>query len=180
MVDTAVINSQSCGAGGAGVGGVRKRRSDFIEGLQAARTAGLFEGLHYAVGQPSHVELVQRSVLTENAYHRKVREKMVKGISKNCGLMLARDHTRFSVFPQTARTGGEKQVALDQRPGVNLRGAALETPGNLWSVAPPGHYHRDGCRLRLTRPHVLEATCGAATAVGLQDTQPRGCHLQVS
>jgi hypothetical protein len=111
---------------------------------------------------------------------RKVREKMVKGNSKNRGLMLARDRARFSVFPQTARIGGEKQVARDQRPSVNLRGAALETPGNLWSVAPPGHYRRDGCRLRLTRPHVLEATCGAAAAVGLQDTQPRGCHPQVS
>jgi hypothetical protein len=105
---------------------------------------------------------------------------MVKGNSKNRGLMLARDRARCSVFPQTAGSGGEKQVARDQRPSVSLRGAALETPGNLWSVAPPGHYRRDGCRLRLTRPHVLEATCGAAAAVGLQDTQPRGCHLQVS
>jgi len=105
---------------------------------------------------------------------------MVKGDSKKRGLMLARDRARFSVFPQTARSGGEKQVARDRRPSVNLRGAALENPGNLWSVAPPGHYRRDGCRLRLTRPHVLEATCGAAAAVGLQDTQPRGCHRQVS
>ena len=105
---------------------------------------------------------------------------MVKGDSKKRGLMLARDRARFSVFPQTARSGGEKQVARGRRPSVSLRGAALETPGNLWSVAPPGHYRRDGCRLRLTRPHVLEATCGAAAAVGLQDTQPRGCHLQVS
>ena len=105
---------------------------------------------------------------------------MVKGDSKKRGLMLARDRARFSVFPQTARSGGEKQVARDRRPSVNLRGAALENPGNLWSVAPPGHYRRDGCSLRLTRPHVLEATCGAAAAVGLQDTQPRGCHRQVS
>ena len=105
---------------------------------------------------------------------------MVKGTSKNRWVMLARDRARFSVFPQTARSGGEKQVARDQRPSVSLRGAALETPGNLWSVAPPGHYRRDGCRLRLTGPHVLKATCGAAAAVGLQDTQPRGYHLQVS
>jgi hypothetical protein len=86
--------------------------------------------------------------------------------------MLARDRARFSVFPQTALSGGERQVARVQRPSVNLRGAALETPGNRWSVALPGHYRLDGCRLRLTRPHVLEATCGAAAAVGLQDTQP--------
>ncbi len=53
---------------------------------------------------------------------------MVKGDSKKRGLMLARDHACFSVFPQTARIGGEKQVARDRRSSVNLRGAALETP----------------------------------------------------
>ena len=67
-----------------------------------------------------------------------------------------------------------------RRPSVNLRGAALEIPGNRWCVALPGYYRRDGCSLRLDGPHVLEATCGTAAAVGLQDTQPRGCPRQVS
>jgi len=91
VVDAAVINSQSCGAGGAGAGGVRKRRSEFIEGLQAARTAGLFEGLHYAVGQPSHVELVPRSVLTENAYHRLAEDLAVSGPDVDRGMHLIQD-----------------------------------------------------------------------------------------
>ena len=91
MVDAAVINSQSCGAGGAVAGCVRKRRSDFIEGLQAARTAGLFEGLHYAVGHPSHVELIPRSVLTENAYHRLTEDLAVSGPDVDRGLHLIQD-----------------------------------------------------------------------------------------
>jgi hypothetical protein len=105
---------------------------------------------------------------------------MAKGNSKKHGLMLARDRARRSVFAQTARSCGERQVERVRRPSVNLRGAALETPGNRWSVALPGHYRRDGCRLRLDRPLVLEATCEAADAVGLQDTQQRVCPRQVS
>ncbi len=105
---------------------------------------------------------------------------MAKGNSKKRGLMLARDLARYSAFAQTALIGGERQVERVRRPSVNLRGAALETPGNRWSVALPGHYRRDGCRLRLDRPRVLKATREAAAAVGLQDTQPRGCPRQVS
>ena len=90
-VDVAVINSQSCGAGGAGVGGDRKRRSDFIEGLQAARAAGLFEELHSAVGQPSHLELEPRSVLTENVYHLLTEDLAVSGPDVDHGLHLIQD-----------------------------------------------------------------------------------------
>ena len=99
---------------------------------------------------------------------------------KERGLMPARDRARSSALSHTSLSGGEGQMVRARRLSVNLRGAAFETPGNRWSVALPGHYRRDGCRLRLTRPHVLKATCGAAAAVGLQDTQLRGCHLQVS
>ena len=106
--------------------------------------------------------------------------EMVKGVLKERGLMPARDRARSSALSHTSLSGGEGQMVRARRLSVNLRGAAFETPGNWWSVALPGHYHRDGCRLRLTRPHVLKATCGAAAAVGLQDTQPRGYHLQVS
>ena len=105
---------------------------------------------------------------------------MVKGVLKERGLMPARDRARSSALSHTSLSGGEGQMVRARRLSVNLRGAAFETPGNRWSVALPGHYRRDGCRLRLTRPHVLKATCGAAAAVGLQDTQPRGYHLQVS
>jgi hypothetical protein len=106
--------------------------------------------------------------------------EMVKGVLKERGLMPARDRARSSALSHTSLSGGEGQMVRARRLSVNLRGAAFETPGNRWSVALPGHYRRDGCRLRLTRPHVLKATCGAAAAVGLQDTQPRGYHLQVS
>ena len=105
---------------------------------------------------------------------------MAMGNSKKRGLMPGHGPTRHSALAQTAQSGGERQVERVRRPSVNLRGAALEIPGNRWSVALPGHYRRDGCRLRLDRPRVLKATRGAAAAVGLQDTQPRGYHLQVS
>ena len=102
------------------------------------------------------------------------------GNSKKRGLMPGHGPTRHSALAQTAQSGGERQVERVRRPSVNLRGAALEIPGNRWCVALPGYYRRDGCSLRLDGPHVLKATCGTAAAVGLQDTQPRGCPRQVS
>jgi len=107
---------------------------------------------------------------------------MAKGVSKERGLMLARDRARSSALSHTALSCGEGQMVRARRLSVNLRRAAFETPGNRWSFALPGHDRQDGCRLRLTRPHVarLYGTCGVAAAVGLQDTQPRGYHLQFS
>ena len=62
-------------------------------------------------------------------------KKMAMGNSKKRGLMPGHGPTRHSALAQTAQSGGERQVERVRRPSVNLRGAALEIPGNRWSVA---------------------------------------------
>jgi hypothetical protein len=64
---------------------------------------------------------------------------MAKGVSKERGLMLARDRARSSALSHTALRGGEGQMVRARRLSVNLRRAAFETPGNRWSFALPGH-----------------------------------------
>jgi hypothetical protein len=107
---------------------------------------------------------------------------MAKGNLKKRGFMLARVRHASSLSSHNALSGGKRQAACVRWLSVNLRGATLKIPGNWQTVVLPGHDRQDGCRLRLTRPHVspLCGMCGAAAAVGLQDTQPRGYDLQVS